>query len=443
MVMRIDLDELSPVQRKIHIELPADKVANEFSRAYQDLGRRVRVKGFRVGKAPRSVLQGIYGDEIRGQVRSQLVEHSLGEVIKERGLQIVSRPEIDAVELQDGQEFSFSAVFEVKPEIDIKDYIGIEVEKVRIAVTDDQVNEALKRLQQSHARLEPVTGRDVVERGDFVAVDFVGSVDGKPLAGGKGENYLIEVGAGQALPQFDDALHGAKQGDEKNIKVAYPEAYGNRDLAGKTAEFSLVVREIKQKVLPSIDDEFAKDHGECASLEELKGVIRQRLEAELKQYQQEELKEKILNYLIENHSFAPPTSMVERQTRYLMERNTSAAPNSPESDAAPTTEESRKALEGRAVRQVQATLLVEKISRLEKINVEDHDVQERIDHLTKAAGERGKTVRDVYSRPDAREDLRSQIAFERTLDFLLERANIKQVDPPLTLNKVDDENKKS
>ena len=367
--MKIDFDELSPVQRKVHIELPPDKVTSEFSRAYQDLGRRVRIKGFRVGKAPRSVLQGIYGDEIRGQVRSQLVEHSLGEVIKERGLQIVSRPEIDAAEPQEGREFSFSAVFEVKPEVDIKDYIGIEVEKVRVAVTDDQVNEALQRLQQTHARLEPVGDRDEVERGDFVTVDFVGSVDGKPLSGGKGENYLVEIGAGQALPQFDDALQGAKQGEEKNIRVTYPEDYRNRDLAGKTAEFSVVVREIKQKVLPILDDEFAKDHGECSSLEELKGVIRQRLEAELKQYQNEELKEKILNYLIENHSFVPPTSMVERQTRYLMERNernTSSASRSADSDAAPTMEETRKALESRAVRQVQATLLVEKISRWKK-----------------------------------------------------------------------------
>jgi trigger factor len=439
--MKIDLDELSPVQRRVHIELPAEKVASELFRAYQDLGRRVRIKGFRAGKAPRSVLQGIYGDEVRGQVRSQLVEHSLGEVIKERGLQIVSRPEIDAAELEEGREFSFSAVFEVKPEIEVKDYIGIEVEKVRVAVTDNQVNEALMRLQQSHARLEPVVDRNQVERGDFVTVDFIGSVEGKPISSGKGENYLIEVGAGQALPQFDDALQGAKQGEEKNVQVVYPEAYPNGDLAGKTADFSIVVREIKNKVLPNMDDEFAKDHGECSSLEDLKGVIRQRLETELRQYQQEELKEKILNHLIESHSFTPPNSMVERQTRYLLERSTSPEPNSHGLDAAPTAEETRKVLEGRAVRQVQATLLVEKISRLEKICVEEPDVQERIDHMARAAGERGKTLRDVYSKPDARDDLRSQITFERTLDFLLQRANIKEVDPPA--NKVDDENKKS
>ena len=439
--MKIDFDELSPVQRKVHIKLPAEQVAGEFSRAYHDLGKRVRIKGFRAGKAPRSVLQGIYGDEIKEQVRSQLVEHSLGEVIKDRGLQIVSRPEIEAAELRENADFSFSAVFEIKPDIDVKNYLGIEVKKARIAVTDNQVDEALKRLQQSHARLEPVTDRTVAERGDFIAVDFTGSVDGKPFSGGKGENYVIEIGAGQALPQFDEALQEAKQGEEKQIKVTYPEDYPNRGLAGKTADFSLVVREIKQKVLPTIDDDFAKDHGECSSLEELEGVIRQRLEAELAQYQQEELKEQILNHLIESHSFEPPASMVERQSRYLLERNGTSAPNSPEAKTPATMEETRKALEARAVRQVQATLLIEKISQLEKIDVEDRDVQERIDKLVRAAGERGKTLRDFYSRQEARADLRTQIAFERTLDFLLQRANLKEIDP--SSNKVDDENKNS
>jgi len=435
--MKINLDELSPVQRKIHVELPAEKVSDEFSRAYQQLGRRVRIKGFRAGKAPRSVLQGLYGDEIKGQVRSALVEDSLGEVIKDRGLQIVSRPQIDADEIEEGHEFSFSAVFEVKPEIAVSDYFGLELEKPKISVTEEQVDEALKRLQQSHARLEPVTERDVVEHGDFVALDFIGSVENKPFAGGKGENYLLEVGAGQALPQFDEALVGAKQGEEKHINLKYPETYPNRELAGKDAEFSVVVREIKRKVIPPLDDEFAKDHGECGSLQELKDMIRQRLGSELKQIQDEELKEKILNRLIDSHPFTPPSSMIERQTRYLMERNaTSSASDLGQSEPAPTTEETRRLLEARAIRQVQATLLAEKISQLENIQVADNELQERVEHIARAAGERGKTLREVYSRPEAREELRAQMTFERTLKFLLERAAIKEVDA--SASKVDD-----
>jgi len=441
--MKIDVNELSPVQRKVRVELPAETITNEFSRAYQDLSRRVRIKGFRAGKAPRSVLQSVYGDEVKGQLRSRLVEDSLGEVIKERGLHIVSRPEIETGELEDGRDFSFSAVFEVKPDIVVTNYVGAEVEKVRLSVTDEQVNQALGRLQESHARLEPVENRELIQRGDFVVLDYVGSIAGKPFSGGRGENYVLEVGGGKALPQFEEAVAGLKLGEQRSVQVSYPEDFPNRELAGKTADFSVIAREIKQKVMPSLDDDFAKDYGECASLDELKGVIRTRLESELKQIQDEELKDQILNRLVDAHPFTPPPAMVDRQIRYLVERyrgqmgsKTAASP-----DAGGTTEEARKAMEARAIRQVQATLLLEKISELEKIEVSDKDIQERIDHLVRAAGERAKTVREIYSRPDAREDVQAQLISERTLGFLLDRATVKEVDPPPP--KVDEEGKNS
>jgi trigger factor len=441
--MKIDVDELSPVQRKIRVELPPETVRNQFSRAYQDLARRVRIRGFRAGKAPRSVLQGIYGDEIKGQVRSQLVEDSLGEAIKERGLQIVSRPEIDANELEEGRGFSFSAVVEVKPEIEIKDYLGIQVEKVKIAITDSQVDAALERLRESHARLEPLEDRDVVEQGDFVSLDFEGSIAGKPFSGGKGENYFLEIGGGQALPQFETAIVGLKVGERETVHVTYPQDYANRELAGKVVDFSVIVRDIKKKVLPVLDDDFAKDHGECASLEELKANIRKRLEHELKQIQDEELKEQIINRVIGDHSFTPPPAMVERQTRYLMERYQNRGPGqaASQSQPSPSMEETRKTLEERAKRQVQATLLAEKIAQRENIEVSEKEVQERIDRLARAAGDKAKPVREFYSRPDARDELRAQMVFDRTLGFLLEKATVKEVDPKPV--KVDDQDKKS
>ena len=441
--MKIDIDELSLVQRKVRVELPVETVSSEFSRAYKNLGQRVRVKGFRTGKIPKTVLQGIYGDEVKGDVRSHLVEESLGEVIREKGLQIVSRPEVEADDLSEDGVFSFSAVFEVKPEIVVNDYLGIQVERVKLSISDEQVEEALQRLQEGHARLEPVSERDVVQKGDFVTLDFEGAIDGKPFAGGKGENYALEVGAGHALPQFEEAVVGLKVSERQNVQVNYPESYPNKEIAGKAVDFFLVVREIKQKVLPSLDDEFAKDHGECASLNELKERIRGRLADELKRYQDEELKEKIISRLIEAHSFATPPSMVERQTRYLMERYQTQVQNQASSEGGDTApmEEARKTLEARAMRQVQATLLVERIAQLEKIEISDKEVQERIDHLARAAGERAKTVREIYTRPDPRDDLRSQLVFDRTVAFLLERAKIKDVDLPPS--KVDEQAEKS
>jgi trigger factor len=438
--MKIDVDELGPVQRKVRVELPKDKVAKEFAKAYQTLGQRVRVKGFRAGKAPRSVLQGLYGEEIKGQVRSQLVEDSLGEAIKERGLQIVSRPEIEAEDLAEGADFSFSAVFEIKPQFELKDYQGVEVERVKLAVSDEQVEQALRRIQESHARLEPVENREVAQTGDFVTLDFTATIDGKEFPGGKAENYLIEVGAGQTLPEFESAVAGAQRGEAKAARVRFPDDYPNRDLAGKTADFNLVVRELKQKVLPPLDDDFAKEHGECGSLEELKTKVRGRLAEELKKYQDDDLKERILSRVIEHHPFTPPPAMVERQTRYLMERYQDRGSADATSDG-PSMEETRKALEERAMRQVRATLLVEKIAQSEKIEVTESEVQERVENLARAAGERGKNIRQYYSRHDARDELRSQMVFDRTLSFLLEKANIKEVvEAP---QKVDDPDKKS
>jgi trigger factor len=429
--MKIDIEELNSVQRKIRVELPPETVASEFSRAYKNLGQRTRVKGFRVGKTPRSVLQGLYGDEIKGQVRSQLVEDSLGEAIKGRGLQIVSRPEIEANDPEEGRGFSFSAVFEVKPDVNVNDYSGVEVEKVRLSVSDAQVDEALRRLQESHARLEPVENRDVVKQGDFVTLDFEGSIAGKSFPGGKGENYLLEVGGGRALPQFESAVIGLKVGARETIQLTYPE------------DFSLMVHEIKQKVLPTMDDEFAKDHGECASLDDLKASIRTRLRDELERLQKEELKEQIVNRLIATHPVTPPPTMVERQTRYLMERYQNRVPGQarPESESPTSMEEIRKSMEARAMRQVQATLLVERISQLERIEVADKEVQERVDQLARAAGDKAKSVREMYSSSDARDELRAQITFDRTVNVLLERAKIKEVDPPVY--KVDESGEKS
>ena len=428
--MKIDIDELSSVQRKVSVEVPVETVASEFLRAYKTLGRRVRVKGFRTGKIPRSVLQGIYGDEVKGEVRSHLVQESLGEIIRARGLQIVSRPEIEANDLSEANAFSFSAIFEVKPEIIAKDYLGVELEKPKLAVTDSQIDEAMRRLQEGHARLELVTDRDVVRNGDFVTIDFDGTVEGRAFTGGRGENYTVEVGSGQALPQFEEAVTGLKVNESQSVKVNYPENYPNQEITGKVVNFSIVVREIKQKVLPVLDDDFAKDHGEYASLDELRERIRARLADELQRYQAEDLKEKIISKLIETHSFAAPPSMVERQTRYLMERYQNQVGQSAAGGATPPMEEARNTLEARAIRQVQATLLLEKIAQLEKIELAEKEVQERIDDLARAAGERGKAVREFYSRPEARDDLRSQLVFERTLEFLLKHAQIKEVDLP-------------
>ncbi len=428
--MKVDVDIVSPVQRKVRVELPVEEVNREFASVYESLGQRARIRGFRPGKAPRSVLQGLYRDEARGQVLSILVERSLGEIFKDRGLKPVSRPEVEADGLEEGKAFTFSALVEVKPEIEVENYLGQELEKVKLAVEEAHVDAALRHLQESYAHLAPVEERNIVQRGDFLLLDFIGFVDGKPLPGGKSENYQLEVGSGRALQQFEDALVGLKKNGQHKVKVEFPKDHPNQELAGKTVDFSVTVREIKTKILPLLDDEFAKDHGECASLQELRKKVRARLEGELEDAQRRELKEQLLSRLIDSHALEVPPSMVERQVRYLVERQQSrpVARGTAGSSEKPSLEQVRRDVQPQALRQVKATLLIEKIAELEKIGVSDEELQQRIDVLARAAGEKASALRELYRRPEALDDLRSQMIFDRTLDFLFQRANLKEVE---------------
>ena len=428
--MKIDVDRVGPVQRKIRVELPAEAVDQEFFRVYANLAQRAKIRGFRPGKAPRSVLQGLYGDEVKGQVLARLVERSLGEVFKEKGLEVVSKPEVEAYDLEEGRTFTFSALVEVKPEVELRDYLGQEVQRVKVSVDGAQVEHALGHLQETHAHLEPVEGRDVVERGDFVVIDFVGSVDEKPFPGGKAENYQLEVGGGKALPQFEEALIGLKKGGEHTMSLRYPDDHFNRELAGKAVVFSVTVQEIKKKILPPLDDGFAKDFGECASLDELRRKIQARLEDELKEIQTRDLKEQILTRLIESHPFEVPRAMVDHQIRYLSDRHQkllSGKGSGPSSEGS-STEQMQKEIEPLALRQVRAMLLIEKIAALEKIEVSDQEIHERVEEMARAAGQRGKALREIYRQAEVREELRSQMVFGRTLDFLLQRAKVKEVE---------------
>ena len=439
--MKIALDRISAVQQRVRVDVPPETVSEEFTAVYGKLSLQTKLKGFRPGKVPRSVLQGFYGEQIKGEVLSRLVERSLRDAVREHGMKGVTRPRVEAEadRLEEGKAFSFSALVEVQPEIELKNYLGIELEKMRLSVDEAQIDKALQGLQDAHAQLIPLEEHDRVERGDFVLLDFFGTMDGKPFAGGKGEGYGLEIGAGKVLPGFEEAIVGLKKDEEHTIRVPYPEDYPRRELAGKVAEFRVMVREIKKKVLPALDDEFAKDHGECATLAELREKVRVRLQDELDQIQIKQLREQLLTRLIEGNPFEIPQGLVEEQVRYVLERSRGSREGDAEvgSDRSPV-EAARKDVEGRALRQVQAALLIEKIAAVEKIEAPDKEIQGEIDRLAHAAKEQGGLVREFYQRAGAREDLRARLVFERTLDSLLERAKVKEIDLA-----VDAEEKKS
>ncbi|MCY4441249.1 MAG: trigger factor [Deltaproteobacteria bacterium] len=428
--MKSEVEVVTATQRRVRVEVPADHVGKAFARIYRQVGRQAKVRGFRAGKIPQQVLRGLYGTEIQAQALSELVEEALAGVMQDQGLEPVSEPRLEPGELNEAQPFAFTAVIEVKPEIELKNYRAVPVDRVRADIGEEEVERALKALQDRNAQVEAVEGRDEVQDGDYVLIDFSGSVDGEPFPGSTAENYAVDIGAGRALLEFEEGLVGMKQGVAGNIAVDFPAEVNDERLAGKTANFEVTVRDIRHKILPPLDDEFARDHGECDSLEELREKVRAELQSEIEAFQNGPLKDRIMERLIDEHVFEVSPSMVERELSYLMRRARSQRETSAPEDPEPTTDELREELTPQAERRVRMMLLLEKIAAAEGIDASDEEVDGRIEAMARASGAQAASVREQYGQAWARETMRSQLVSEKTLDFLLEEADITLVDPP-------------
>lgn len=430
--MKCEVEVLTATQRRVRVEVPVERVEKTFARIYREFGRQAKVRGFRSGKVPQHVLRSLYGTEIQARALSELVEESLSGAVEDEGLDPVSEPRLETGDLNEAQPFEFTAVIEVKPEIELKNYRAVAVERVRADVSDEQVDRALEGLQDRNAQLEPVEGRDEVRDGDHVLIDFSGSMDGETFPGGTAENYAVDVGAGRALPEFEQGLVGMRRGVPGHIAVSIPADSNDERMAGKTADFEVTVQDIRNKVLPPLDDEFARDYGECESLDELREKIRSELQSEIERLQNGGLKDQIMERLVDEHDFEVSPSMVERELSYLMRRARSQRDMARADAPEPTTEELREELTPSAERRVKMMLLLEKIAAAEEITASDEEVAGRIDAMARASGGQAATVREQYDQAWARETMRSQLVSEKTLDFLLEQADIKVVDAPDT-----------
>ncbi len=428
--MKCEVEVLTPTQRRLRVEIPVDRVGEAFARIYRQVGRQAKVRGFRSGKIPQHMLRGLYGTEVHAQALSELVEESLTVAVQEEGLEPVAEPRLETGELDEAQPFAFTAVIEVKPEIELRNYRAVPVERVRAGVGDEDIERALKQLQERNAQLEPVEGRERVEDGDYVFIDFSGAVDGQPFPGSKAENYPVDIGGGKAMPEFERGLIGLEREVPRTIDVTFPAELQDDRLAGKTADFEVTVKDIRNKILPPLDDEFARDYGECDSLEELRKRVRSELMKEIEAFQDRQLKDEIVGRLMEEHAFEVAPSMVDRELSYLLRRGV-GSPETSEPDAQePTTDELREELKPQAERRVKMMLLIERIAAAEGIIASDEEVEDRLEVLAQASGGQAAEVRRQYGQDWARSTLRAQLVSEKTLDFLLKEAEITMVDPP-------------
>ena len=427
--MNVNVEEISSIKKKVSIEIPGDEVTKEVDSFYKDLGKKAKIKGFRPGKVPRNILERYFKDYVKAEVVQKLIGESYPKALTETNLEPVSPPVIDPGEFNEGKSFQYSAVIEVKPDIRLEGYTGLKIEGKKEELKDEEVEERLKSLQNLHANLRTVSEDRPIQTGDYVIVDYEASVGGKPLEGAKAVDFTVEVGSGQFIPTFEEKLIGLKPGEEGEIEISFGEDYGYKKWAGKTILFHVKIKEIKEKVLPVLDDEFAKDLGDYSSLEELKTKLRGEIEKEKELALERRLKDQVVDQLLEANPFEVPESLVEEQTKALVSdtKLRLAAQGVDLKNLGVTEEKLQGDYKGMAMKQVKTFVILEKIASQEGIAATDEEVDERLKEMAERMHQKFDVVKRYYEKNGLLPEVKAGILRDKTLNFLLEKANVNTI----------------
>ncbi|NJL16058.1 MAG: trigger factor [Nitrospira sp.] len=440
MTMKMEVTELGPMKRALKIEVPAEEVTQQFSRAYLELNRQVQIPGFRPGKAPMAILEKRYAKAIEEDVIRKLVPDFYDRAIKEAGISpvVVEIPPLDRVKIKKDSPFTFTATVEIKPTIELRNYkapnpISLPVDKRTVA--DEQIDRALDVLREQHVQLDAAPVGTAIGEGDYAIVDLEGFIDGVPLEGTKKEGQLHRVGSKAALLgiEIDEHLIARQQGDVIEIPQIYPVSHPDQRVAGKSVRFRLDINGVKQRRIPALDDEFAKDCGPYASLQELREKLRGEMEKALKKDIEESYKDTLLKRLLETHHFDLPDSLVERELSTIVRQKLQARHRGNVTDSLPAVdEEERKKMHeehrDEANRRVKAGLLLEAIAEKEGVSVSQEDLNNEVARLaTELRVPMADLVKMIQAGgQDAIDELRARILTDKALDIVYRQAVIQR-----------------
>ncbi len=426
MTLKVEIETLDAVRRRLAIEIPAETVQSELEKAYVGLSRSARVPGFRRGRAPRAVLERMFGDSVRADVFAKLIQESFSQAIEENHIHALGAPEIATDKAETGAPLRYTATVEVRPELSEVRYSGLDVQRPVAEVAEADVDTYVERLRQSLAQLHPIEDRTEVQPADVVNLDYEARVAGRLVSKTQGRD--IEIGANPFPAEFDAHVTGAQVGQEVKFAVDYP-ASGPPEVAGKTVEFKVQVHRLSRKELPALDDDFAKDHGECATMDELRARVRAQLEAEVARAADEAMRRGLLTELANANDIPVPNVLVRRRTEALMEevreewRRQRIVPKT-ESDAMTRLAAD---LEPRAREQVKIGMLLDAVADREHVSVSDDEVEARIAAIAEEAGAAGERVRALYQNDDARRQLHARLLQARTIDLIAAGAKVTNV----------------
>src|SRR5215470_17181010 len=412
-------------RRELELEIPAEEVSKKIESVAKEFARLATVPGFRRGKAPVSLIRRRFAEDIKGEVLQTLVPDRVEKALAEQKLTPVSQPKVDNLDFNEGQPVKFRAVFEVMPEFELGSYKGLELEISTMDITDEDVAKALEEMRERAAAFAPVEGR-VIEDGDFAQVKLLGTPEGggDPL---QADSVLCHIGAEETMEPFNTNLKGASVGDHKNFDVEYPADYPDAKLAGKKFHYAVEVLGIKTKKLPELNDDFAKDVSDAATLDELKKKVREGLEHERDHKHKELLHEKIIFELVKLHDFPVPESLVEHQMDVRLERVVrSLAAQGVDPRAVNVDWVSlRQRQQERATEDVKAELIIDRIASTENIDVSEDDIQHELEHLGGHSGESVEAIRARLTKQGALDRMKAKLRSDKTLDWLAQNANVR------------------
>ena len=406
----------------LSITVEADVFEAACEKSYRKNAHSINIQGFRKGKAPRKIIEKLYGPEIfYDDAMNACIPDAYEAAVEEAGLKVVSQPSVTDVDVKDG-EFVFTAVVYVKPEVSVKDYKGIEAEKDEAVVTAEEVEAELTRMQDRNAR--QVSVEREAKKGDIVNLDFEGFVDGVAFEGGKGEKFDLELGSGMFIPGFEEQLEGKKAGDECDVDVVFPETYQEKTLAGKPAVFKCRINEVKENQKPALDDEFAKDVSEFDTLADLKADIEKKQQESKTASADNAFQERVMDKVIENLEADIPEAMVETQLdRVAEDFSYRLAMQGMEFESylkmtGMTKEQFRQVFKPQALRQVKIRLALEKIAELEGLEVTDEDLNAEFAKLAENNKMDVEKVKELLSA----EDLKGDMLCQKANDFVIANA---------------------
>jgi trigger factor len=416
-------------KREIELEIPAENVSRATEKVARDLARVARIPGFRPGKAPVTLIRRRFADDIQGEVLQSLVPEYLEKALDEKKLVPVTRPEVDKVEFKEGEPLKFRAVFEVLPEFELGDYKGLEVQVDAVEAGEAQVDKVVEEMRERAATFVPVEGR-AAKDGDFALI----KLSGMPEGGGEpveADNIMCHIGSDETLESFTENLRGASPGETKKFQSKYPDDYPDQKLAGKTYDYAVEVLAIKEKNLPEVNDEFAKDAGGEAggvtSVAELRKKILENLGAAKEEQQSSQGREKILEALVKKHDFPVPETLVEHQMDVRLERTVRSLTAQGVDPRAVNVDwvSLRRRQHDRAVDDVKAELLLDRIADAERIEATDEDVEKEISALAERSGESATALRARLTKQGALDRMKSKLRSDKTIEWLYRNTRIE------------------